>query len=318
MKSNRLIFDYNLTQFLSSNSNIISLILLNGDSDILITDYNYISKQDDNSISYLTLSKIDNVDILDSHLLFNETKNRISIKIGRFINKILKKDSYEKFSITNKTIEDFVNLYKSYFNSNEKNLHIVSGNEIKKWYLEDNYSNIHNNGTLWKSCMRQEHRNRFLELYSKNDQIKMLIFLDDNSKLRARAILWDSVFDSDGDEYKLMDRIYTIYDHDVNLFKKWASENGYIIKGEQNSKSELIFNINSERKAINMFVKLDKFNLTYYPYLDTFKYFDSINGYLYNYEKTYNLYKLVRTDGNLTDEYLEENNDDEIDIDFGY
>jgi hypothetical protein len=309
MKNNRLIFDYNLTQFLSSNSNIISLILLNGDSDILNTEYNYICKTDDNSISYLTLSKINISDnIYDVYSLLNQEKNRTTIKVGRFISKIINKNCYERFSITNKMIEEFVNLYKSYFNSNEKNLHVVSNNDIKKWYLEDNYLSTNHNSTLWKSCMRQEHRNRFLELYTKNNQVKMLIFLDDNNKLRSRAILWDNVFDTDGNQYKLMDRIYSVYDHDVNIFKKWAKENNYIVKSEQNSKSELSFEINGERKSMNMYIKLDYFKLKYYPYLDTFKYFDPEKGYLYNYLKHGNLYKLTRTDGNLTDEsdYIEE------------
>ncbi len=312
MISNRLIFDYNLTQFIYSNYNIISTILLNGSSDTIDIKYNYISRVDGDTISYLTLSKMDTLSNIsfDSQSLLSQEKNRTKIKIGRFITKILKKETCERFSITNKVIEDFVNLYKSYFNCDEKNLHVVSGNDIKKWYLEDNYLSINPNSTLWKSCMRQEYRNRFLELYTKNSQIKMLIFLDENNKLRSRAILWDNVLDTNGNSYKLMDRIYSLYDHDVNFFKKWAIENGYTLKSEQNSKSELSFQINGDdRKTLEMCVKLDNFKLNYYPYLDTFKYFNYDTGYLYNYEKEYGLYKLNRTDG-ILDSDLEYNEDE--------
>jgi hypothetical protein len=67
----------------------------------------------------------------------------------------------------------------------------------------------------------------------------MLIFLTDDGKLRSRALLWDEVIDNHGVKYKFMDRIYSIYDHDVYLFKSWAKENGYITKLEQDCYCEL-------------------------------------------------------------------------------
>ena len=320
MIPNRLLFDRELNTFLNIHSNnIISSILLNGDKDILNTEINYfVRKQNDNShISYINTNKLD-IDEDVNNIFFNHSKyfdkqkNRTDIKIGRFLTKVLKKETLERFNILTKDIENFVNLYKSYFDFDEKKLQVVNGEEIKKWYLEENYSNVYF-GTLWKSCMRQSERNKFLELYVKNDSCSMLILLDDNGKLRARALLWEGIFDvNSGKEYKIMDRIYTIYDHDVNLFKSWAFNNGYITKAEQNSKSESLFQIDSQTISNIAFkLKLNNSKLNYYPYLDTFKFLDIRNGYLYNYDKSYDLYKLTRSDGRLEDDQ----SDEELDID---
>jgi hypothetical protein len=319
MIPNKLFFDRELNTFLNiHNNNIISSILLHGDKDILNTEINYFTrKENDNShINYLNVNKLEfNEDInnifFNHSKYFSEQKNRIDIKIGRFLTKVLKKETFERFNILTKDVENFVNLYKSYFDFDEKKLQIIKGNDIKYWYLEENYLNIYF-GTLWKSCMRQKERNKFLEMYSKNENCSMLILLDDNGKLRARALLWDKVIDvNTGIEYKVMDRIYTIYDHDVNLFKSWAFNNGYITKVEQNSKSESFFQIDNENVTnIGFKIKLNAFNLNYYPYLDTFKFIDINNGYLYNYDKSIDLYKLTRSDGRL------EEIDLEIDLEF--
>lgn len=323
MIPNRLVFDRELNTFLNiHNNNILCNILLHGDKDILNTEINYlVRKQNDNShISYINTNKL-NIDddinniFFNHYKYFNEQKNRTDIKIGRFLTKVIKKETFGKFNILTKDVENFVNLYKSYFDFDEKKLQIIKGDDIKKWYLEENYLNVYF-GTLWKSCMRQSDRNKFLEMYAKNDNCSMLILLDDNGSLRARALLWEGVLDVNlNKEYRVMDRIYTIYDHDVNLFKSWAFNNGYITKAEQNSKSESLFQMNNDSISNIAFkIKINNFKLRYYPYLDTFKYFDANFGYLYNYDKSYDLYKLTRSDGMLEEQNLED--DDYLHIEF--
>ena len=70
---------------------------------------------------------------------FNEIKHRTTIKIGRFVNKFFKKEVIKEFQITDQDIEIFVNIFKSYFSTDSNNFKIVEGEEIKKWYLQDNY-----------------------------------------------------------------------------------------------------------------------------------------------------------------------------------
>jgi hypothetical protein len=92
-----------------------------------------------------------------------------------------------------------------------------------------------------------------------------------------------------------MDRIYSLYEHDIFIFKKWAIENGYITKWEQNSKSEGKFDIDGKLSVLNISIKLENYKQDYYPYLDTFKYFDIYTGNFYNNESNTHQYELVQS-----------------------
>jgi hypothetical protein len=315
----RLYFDRELINFLNITSNSkISMIFLNASGSALINEEGNFIKRDKNDIdllSYYPISKINSDKTLD---YFKEKKNRVSIKIGRFVRKFLSEQSFRDFNISDKDIESFVNLFKSYFTPDKNNLLIVESDEIKKWYSEENYATTCGlrTGSLLNSCMRQVERNKFMELYSVNSNLcKMLIFLTDEGKLRSRALLWEDVVDtSSGFSYKVMDRIYSIYDHDVYLFKSWAKENGYITKLEQSAKTELFFDNNGTTQDLRLKIKLDKHNLIYYPYLDTFKFFDPINGELLNYSTMRTHYKLVQSNGMLEPPPRNEEDDEFEDI----
>lgn len=293
----RLIFDKNFVEFLHfASRDIISQILLNGDGSHLTDEGNYIKVEESeiDVISFLPRSKYEKVeDVWNS--------GRTKIKIGRFIRKFLTEFSISNFNINDNAIERFVNLYKSFFSRDKSKLKIVSGEDILKYYLEDNYHlpNGMRFGTLWNSCMRQRERNKFMEIYSKNPNIKMLVYLEDDGKVRARALLWDNVKDHKDieKEYKVMDRIYYIYDHDVAFFKDWAKENGYLSKWEQNAKSELNFDVDGGSCRKSLYVILENYDFRYYPYLDTFKFYNENTGRFSNSDR-YNFdYILVQSNG---------------------
>ena len=297
----RLLFDHSMIQFLeiAGRDNKIALILLNGSGNLIVEDGNFIRREDSeiDVLSFLSKSKIDKVG--DPW----ESKSRTKIKIGRFIKKFLSKLSFDQYCITDQDVEKFVNLYKSYFTKDLSKLKIVEGNDILKYYLEDNYHTASGCrfGTLWNSCMRQSERNKFMKLYAKNPNVKMLVFFSDDDKVRARALLWEGVKDHKDDtkEYKFMDRIYYVYDHDVNVFKDWARENGYISKWEQNAKSELIFDVDGEITRMQLYVELDSTGLSYFPYLDTFKNF-YVRGNRFSNSQNYNFdYVLVQSNGRV-------------------
>lgn len=285
-----LFFDDVMYEFLSfaQRDTIIAAILLQGDSSYLKDDVNYIKvvKGELDVISYLPKSRIEKVN--DP---WNEGRNKV--KIGRFINRVLTEYSIKNFSIDNQAIERFVNIYKSYFSSDPTKLKIVEGADIMKYYHEDNYFTLLGNrgGTLWNSCMRYYDRNAFMQLYADNiDKVKMLIYLTDDDKIRGRALLWYGVKDHKDDtkRYNIMDRIYTVYQHDVALFKTWARDNGFISKWEQNAKSEEYFDENGEMVVKKLYVNLANHKQKYYPYLDTFKYkrgsrFSNSSAYIHDY-----------------------------------
>ena len=297
----RLLFDHGMIQFLevAGRDNKIALILLNGSGNLIVEDGNFIRREDSeiDVLSFLSKSKIEKVeDPWDS-------KSRTKIKIGRFIKKFLSKLSFDQYCITDQDVEKFVNLYKSFFTKDLSKLKIVEGDDILKYYLEDNYETVSGSrfGTLWNSCMRQSERNKFMKLYAKNPNVKMLVFFSDNDKVRARALLWEGVKDHKDDtkEYKFMDRIYYVYDHDVNVFKDWSRENGYISKWEQNAKSELIFDVDGEITRMQLYVELDSTGLSYFPYLDTFKNF-FVRGNRFSNSQNYNFdYILVQSNGQV-------------------
>jgi len=288
---------YNFLQFAQRES-IIAALFLQGDSSHINDEGNYVKRVEDeiDVVSFLPKSKYEKVE--------NEWENgRIKIKIGRFIRKFLTDFSIQNFNVNDQMIEKFVNLYKSYFSRDISKLKIVDGEEILKYYLEDNYHSLNGNraGSLWNSCMRQRERNKFMKLYAKNsDKVKMLVFFSDDDKVRARALLWEGVKDHKDStkEYKFMDRIYYYYDHDINFFKDWAKEHEYLCKWEQSAKTEMLFDDGTGSPVRKqLYVMLDEHNLPYYPYLDTFKFFNFDKGRFSNSD-SYNFdYILVQSSG---------------------
>ena len=289
----RLIFDQEVKEFLGTHYHTkLSLILLHGGTSDIIEEGNFIAIDDTdaNYVTYLPKSKYKKLD--DDIEPWVSGIGRVRIRIGRFLNKFLVNKNPQD-------IEDFVNLWKSYFGQTTADIKIVEGEEILKWYLEDNYMipNTGRVGTLWNSCMRQSERNKFLRLYRDNPEIKMAILLNSDGKLRSRALLWYDVKNQEDVGFQVMDRIYTIFDHDVHLFKKWAKENGFITKYYQNAKTEKLFEVDGKVMELDLIIKLQKSQFRWYPYLDTFKYFSDWKGTFSNSRKWTWDYCLIQSNG---------------------
>lgn len=298
---NRLIFDHEMYNFLDRRGDRISQILIHGMSGLINMEGNFIMRIDDqiDTLSYLPMKKYLSIKEDQSKDPFGDGIGRQTIKIGRFIRKFISKQGFNEFGIKDSDVEKFVNHYKSYFNYDPTKLEIVEGEDVKKYYLEDNYLRPGGNcyGTLWSSCMRQSNRNKFMNLYVFNG-VKMLVLFSDDGKVRARALLWEGIKEFDTDkEWKFMDRIYTVYDHDVNIFKKWAKENGYLTKWEQSAKSEIFVDDDGKPERKQLYINLDKHNLSWYPYLDTFKYYNVFKGRFSNSQSLNYQYTLVQSSG---------------------
>ncbi len=231
--------------------------------------------------------------------LFHKLNKSDSIRIGRLVVKLI--ELYEfKFNrnvdFTEKTIELFVNEFKSLVDIKKgklENIKIVSKHEILKYYLHDSYSS--KNGTLGSSCMRYVESQDYLHLYVNNpDSVSLVIYLDDSGKILGRALLWNLL-----DGNKFMDRIYTNSDYDVNLFIKWAKENKFLYKEDQDSYSgTLIFSPKNDykealRTILEVSIKpIPRSYSKYYkfPFLDTLKFFYWENGLLSNRPTPYNYF----------------------------
>lgn len=273
----------------------------------------FYKRETHDTVSFIPKSKLDL-----NHLGFDEVKYRQKFKIGKLPKKLLTDNCFNDYGINNSRVEDFVNCYKSFFDRDVSKLKIISGDEILTYYHQESYFKPSGLciGQLWKSCMRHSEKNRYMEIYSKNpSSVKMLVLLSDDNKLKCRALLWEDVKDKDGNSYKVMDRIYSIYDHDMVFFKEWAFENNYIHKYEQSSQSENVFKTPEGVKRINLRVFLENHNCSYYPYVDSFKWYSESLGTLSNTPNFNHDYELVQNDGSLYKEREEvyENEDEDYD-----
>jgi len=310
-------FDDEMWEFLdfASQRSIIGQILLDGKRCVSI-EGNFVKyvKGKSDMVTYLPASKFEKVER-------PWEQGRVPIKIGRFVRKFLNEFAIEYYEIDDTKIEEFVNIFKSYFTQDESMLRIVEGEELMKCYMEDSYhreGGVRKTGSLWNSCMRQPERNRFMKLYADNPQcVKMLVYFDSDGKVRARALLWEDVrshHDEDS-KYRFMDRIYFFYDHDVSMFKDWAKKHGYICKLEQSAKSELLFSMpDGSESKMDLYVTLDKSNQECYPYLDTFKFYNRSKNRFSNSDHFIFDYVLVQSNGELEryEEEEETNEDDEF------
>jgi hypothetical protein len=204
---------------------------------------------------HLTDNILTNDIVYDEKHEFWKSTSRTQIGIGRWSRRIIK-DVYKTTRYNDVALEKFVNAYKFNFdlvNKSQDKFEVVSGEEIKKWYLQDNYKIIR--GQLGNSCMKDKNKQSFFEIYTKNPKVcKLLILKDeeDDSKIIGRSLLWNL---TNGKKYQ--DRIYTINDSDKLLFEKWADNNEYLKYDDSFSLDYLE-------------VQLSDNEYEKYPYMDTF------------------------------------------------
>jgi hypothetical protein len=236
---------------------------------------NYILGEDyELSVGFLSSKKQKEINNL--YRKINKTTNILSFPLSKTEGQItfdlikVKKDAFDRFEL-------------------------VNGDAIRHWYHEKNYKSI--NGTLGGSCMRYSKCQGFLTIYVRNPkQVSLLILKpeNDNDKIIGRALIW-----TDDSGRKIMDRIYTIDSSDITLFIQYAKANNYYYKKKQNYEPmPLVLDgvtlTNAESSSI---ITLEYSSMNYFPYMDTFKYFNEEDGTITNdYSNDYT-YELTDTNG---------------------
>ena len=253
-------------------------------------NYISVSESDPTKISYQTKDRIECM----SSEFDVWTHKRLFARPGSVVNKIFK-DVF-----TSKDIEVFNNLYKSALSLVKFDFKIVNGYDIIKYYHGNNYDGC--SGSLGNSCMKYDNCQKFLHLYAENPNIvSMLVMTNPDNRVIGRALLWEF------NDQKVMDRIYTNNDEELPYhFKKWASDNNFIYKHEQRWNNTLWFEDGGKRVYKEFKIKLDNWKFDYYPYMDTFKFFDRGTGFIYNYIPADVMYKTISAaDGSqLNPDYL--------------
>ena len=194
-----------------------------------------------------------------------------SAKIGRTVRQIL---TANNISVTDQQIEKFVNTYKNAwdksFKKTSEGIHLVSGEDIRNWYLESKY--VPGGGQLNNSCMRYDSTQDFLNIYTENPEVcQLVILVDDKNRLLGRAILWKLISGINKYGYYL-DRVYTRFDSDVEKFADWYKD--FIKATDDNFKAHFIGHTNDCR------VQLKKWKFKLYPYMDTLSILDYETGVL--------------------------------------
>lgn len=215
------------------------------------------------------ICKFDDLEEINSNEQPYWIENRQEIKVGRAIRTLLK---ISKIKYTDSEIEEFVNKYKAIIDQLSgkfNNFELVSGSDILKYYKHNSY--LTQEGNLGKSCMKNSPSNYF-DIYVENPEVCQMLILKsslDNNKIIGRALLWTL----DSGE-KLLDRIYTEKDSDVELFKKYArGEKWYSKFYNNNSQSTIVVDyIDGDILDLDILVRTKPNTYKKYPYMDTLKF----------------------------------------------
>jgi hypothetical protein len=241
-----------------------------------------VSTQDSSRISYLTTERMCQIEESE----FWTSSRRFHVKPGGFISKVFK-------NVSPKDVEIFSNLFRVESRKPKFTFKVVSGEDIRKYYHHSYHASDY--GSLGVSCMRYDSCQKMMDMYVENpDKISMIIMFNDEDAIMGRSLLWN--FDGN----KIMDRIYTINDEQLPFyFKKWATDNDYLFRCQQNWYNSMNFqNLNVEKKFLKLEVKLENFDFRYYPYLDTFRFYSPGSGTFSNFKpKGRDYYTLCSSDG---------------------
>ena len=275
----------NILTEIESQSMVASLLLKKRHSnDDLVDDFvNHISisREDKGKISYLTKERLA---VIDESEIWTSSR-RFQAKPGGFISKVFK-------NIPAKEVELFSTLFRNVSNRLKVNLQVIKGERIRDFYYYESYAS--DNGSLGASCMRYDSCQKYMNIYVENTEVvSMLVILNDDDALIGRALLWDC------DGYKIMDRIYTVNDEKYAFyFKEWATKNNYLFKSNQNWFDTLNFEkIGDKRQELRIDIKLPNSDYRYYPYMDTFKFFNPATGTISNYQPKSDFYTICTPDG---------------------
>jgi hypothetical protein len=216
---------------------------------------------------------------------FYESNQRQEMKIGKFINKIFK-DTEKEISPTQ--VEEIINLYKHYIDSltgKYNKMKVVTGEDIRHWYNEKYYKP--GDGSLNNSCMKDKDEGHRLDIFVDNPkQVSLLILTDKNNELIGRALIWKLI---NGGIY--MDRIYTVTQHDIEVFNKYAFDNNF-------ETTKYIEDRLPDKQKHTLKVKLP--NLKHnkpseYPFMDTFQHCNLNSNILSNHSTENRQYEIILT-----------------------
>ena len=239
-------------------SNFSSVIVTNKEID-------YLTFRNDGTISYLPSGK--------EHLVTEDgewsREGRQTGRAGKVIRKLFTPRALRMFKDSD--FESFTNQYKASFADDFK-IEIWDRHKIKDVYDMDI---IDGDGTLNNSCMNGD--SDYLDIYEECERLRIVVILNPEGKLAARALLWTI-----SDDVVFMDRFYVAHDYLFDMMRNFAIDNGFYYKRDfksYDSKTHMICP-DGECKDFRWTI-LTNTSCDAYPYIDTFSY--GSDGSLNNY-----------------------------------
>ena len=202
-----------------------------------------------------------------------KSKGRQEMGVGRIVNKLFP----DRFK--NQEVEEFVNGFKAAIAKGHADFRLVQGEDIRKYYLEDNYE-MKNKGDINASCMRYQKAQPWLDIFAKNpEKCKLLILMSDKdpTKIKGRALVWMGTRKPVGRTY--MDRIYVIYDANEQLFMNYAIEHNWLYKAAQVI-GDASYMDEGKKVYSSVAIQLNPIAFKNYPSLDTLSYYTPTTGRL--------------------------------------
>jgi hypothetical protein len=277
----------------SDRGSLIATILFRAFSISMEMDplpQNYIDIGDgDDKITFLADARLLRLQDQNRELDPYIVRGRGNIGIGRFARSLFRNTQFiqnagdqilqkiPKGGFKDSDFENFVNIYKSLYTKSNNQFKFVTGEDIRKYYLEDNYAA--SQGQLGNSCMRYESCQDYLDIYVENEEsCRLLILLNGEDKICGRAIVWKLSKSPCEAEY-FMDRVYTIVDSDVLKFIDIAEKEGWLYKQRMNSErvNNIIFLYKGELILGQIETPLSSVEFDRYPFMDTVAYVDIEN-----------------------------------------
>ena len=171
----------------------------------------YFKEIDENNIVYVTKEKY--AYAVANGISEEALSLRRTMGIGKFF-----KDHLPE--ISEATVNAYIEFNKMLTSYDPSLFSIVTGSDIMKYYLKDSY--FRQTGELGNSCMRDSSKSHVIKFYANNSNFRLLIMkAGQTDSIMARALL---VTTTDGTVF--MDRVYTVDTKIINLFHRYAKENG--------------------------------------------------------------------------------------------
>lgn len=217
-------------------------------SEYLDISFFDVDKEDQNLVSFISSKKFQG----DPKNL----KGRQTMRIGKLFKKLNPELNEVK-------IEELTDAYRASYRlivlKEGLDLDVVTGEDIRYWYSNEHYKSPSNGSTLWNSCMSSPGCSVYFNLYCENpDKIALCVYLDENEKLCARALVWKL----DDDEI-YMDRIYSYKNEYRNILVEYANKNDMLMYGQCSKNLRVTVSKDYANKN-----RPEKGN----PYMDTMKY----------------------------------------------